>query len=176
VEAVINNAGIGVSSLRPDAELRHPAIEELTSETWDRFFAINVRAPMLIVRAALPYMKAAGWGRVVNNTTSYLTMLQVLPSATPITVNVLIPGGPTDTPFVADQSGIPRDQMLRPEIMGPPASWLMSDASQRMTGQRVIAARWDSSLPPANAAMASARAIGWPELVGDVVWPKVDPE
>src|SRR6266536_1653697 len=28
VDAVINNAGIGVSSLRPDAELRHPAIEE----------------------------------------------------------------------------------------------------------------------------------------------------
>lgn len=37
VEAVINNAGIGVSSLRPDAEMRQPAIEELTSEIWDRF-------------------------------------------------------------------------------------------------------------------------------------------
>ena len=38
VEAVINNAGIGVSSLRPDAEMRQPAIEELTGEIWDRFF------------------------------------------------------------------------------------------------------------------------------------------
>jgi NAD(P)-dependent dehydrogenase (short-subunit alcohol dehydrogenase family) len=194
VEAVINNAGIGVSSLRPDAESRHPAIEELTSEIWDRFFAINVRAPMLMVRAALPHMKAAGWGRIVNNTTSYLTMLRVLPygatkaaleamsavwaaelAETGITVNVLIPGGPTDTAFVADQSGIPRNQMLKPEIMGPPASWLISDASQPMTGQRIIAARWDPSLPPAKAAMASARAIGWPDLSGDVVWPNINP-
>jgi len=31
VDAVINNAGVGVSSLRPDAEVRHPAIEELTA-------------------------------------------------------------------------------------------------------------------------------------------------
>ncbi|MEJ2123161.1 MAG: SDR family NAD(P)-dependent oxidoreductase, partial [Alphaproteobacteria bacterium] len=183
VEAVINNAGIGVSSIRPDAEMRHPSIEELTGEIWDRFFAINVRAPMSMVRAALPHMKAAGWGRIVNNTTSFLTMLRVLPygatkaaleamsavwaaelAETRITVNVLIPGGPTDTAFVADGSGLPRDQMLKPEIMGPPASWLMSDASQFMTGQRIVAARWDTHRPPVEAAKAAARAIGWPEL------------
>jgi hypothetical protein len=37
-----------------------------------------------------------------------------------ITVNVLVPGGPTDTPMISDQSGWPREKMLRPEIMGPP--------------------------------------------------------
>ena len=79
VDAAINNAGIGVSSLRPDAELRHPAIEELTAEIWDRFFDVNVRAPMLVTRAALPEMKQRGWGRIVNNTTSFRTMLRVLP-------------------------------------------------------------------------------------------------
>ena len=77
VEAVINNAGIGVSSIRPDAELRHPTIDELTSDIWDRFFAVNVRTPMLMVRAALPHMKAAGWGRIVNNTTSFFTWLRI---------------------------------------------------------------------------------------------------
>ncbi len=193
VEAVINNAGIGVSSVRPDAELHHPAIEELTNEIWNQFFAINVRAPMLMVRAALPHMKAAGWGRIVNNTTSFHTMLRLLPygatkaaleamsavwaaelADTRITVNVLIPGGPTDTAFIANESGIPRDQMLKPEIMGPPASWLISDASQHLTGQRIIAAHWDTQLPPAEAAKTSARAIGWPELGADVVWPDAD--
>lgn len=190
MEAVINNAGIGVSSIRPDAEFRHPAIEELTSVIWNRFFAVNVRAPMLLVRAALPYMKAAGWGRIVNNTTSFHTMLRLLPygatkaaleamsavwaaelADTRITVNVLIPGGPTDTAFIANESEIPRDQMLKPEIMGPPASWLISDASQHLTGQRIIAAQWDTQLPPAEASKISARAIGWPELGADVVWP-----
>jgi NAD(P)-dependent dehydrogenase (short-subunit alcohol dehydrogenase family) len=194
VEAVINNAGIGVSSIRPDAEVSHPTIEELTSDIWDRFFAVNVRAPMLMVRAALPHMKTAGWGRIVNNTTSYLTMLRVLPygatkaaleamsavwaaelAETGITVNVLIPGGPTDTPFIANDSGFPREQMLKPEIMGPPASWLLSDASRLMTGQRITAARWDRQCPPTEAAKASARAIGWPELSGDVIWPSAKP-
>ncbi len=190
VEAVINNAGIGVSSLRPDAESHPPEIEELTGEIWDQFFAVNVRAAMLTARTALPYMKAASWGRIVNNTTSFLTMLRVLPYGatkaalesmsaiwakqlvgTGVTVNVLIPGGPTDTAFIADGSGIPRNRMLKPEIMGPPASWLMSDASHTMTGKRIIAARWDSALPAAEAAICASRAIGWPELTADVVWP-----
>ncbi len=189
VDAVINNAGIGVSSLRPDAELRHPAIEELTAEIWDRFFDVNVRAPMLVTRAALPEMKRRGWGRIVNNTTSFRTMLRVLPygatkaalesmsavwaqelEGSGITVNVLIPGGPTDTAFIAEGSGWPRDRMLRPQVMGPPARWLVSDESGATTGQRIVAGRWDASLPGLQAAARAARAIGWPELAADAVW------
>ena len=79
IDAVINNAGIGVSSLRPDGELNLPRIEELTAEIWDNFFAINVRAPMLLTQAALPHMRKGGFGRVINNTTSFRTMLRVLP-------------------------------------------------------------------------------------------------
>ena len=105
--------------------------------------AIFVRAPLILVRAALPDMKQRGFGRVINNTTSYVTMLRVLPygaakatlestsavwakelDGSGITVNVLVPGGPTDTPLIADESGWPRDKMLRPEIMGPPTVWL----------------------------------------------------
>ncbi len=79
IDAVINNAGIGMSAVRPDAEARHPGIEELSPDVFERFFAIFVRAPVAITRAALPLMKARGFGRMVNNTTSYLTMLRVLP-------------------------------------------------------------------------------------------------
>ena len=135
IDAVINNAGIGPSSLRPDAEQNLPRIEELTTEVWDNFFAINVRAPMLLVQAALPHMK--GFGRIINNTTSFRTMLRVLPyGATKsalesmsaiwaaelkdrgITVNVLIPGGPTDTPFISDGAGWDRAKMLKPDDHG----------------------------------------------------------
>ena len=156
-----------MSSIRPDAEKNHPGIEELSAELWDRFFAINVRAPMLLAQDALPHMRKAGWGRIVNNTTSFRTMLRVLPygatksalesmsavwadelKSAGITVNVLIPGGPTDTPFVADEAGWPREQMLKPAIMGPPAVWLMSNASDGFTGQRVTAADWDTSRRP----------------------------
>jgi NAD(P)-dependent dehydrogenase (short-subunit alcohol dehydrogenase family) len=189
LDAVINNAGIGVSSLRPDGEVNLPRIEELTAEVWDRFFAINVRAPMLIVQAALPYMRKGGFGRIINNTTSFRTMLRVLPyGATKsalesmsaiwaneldpdgITVNVLIPGGPTDTPFIADGAGWDRAKMLKPEIMGPPACWLISDDAAKYTGQRIIAANWDASLPGMQAAAMASRTIGWPELGADAVW------
>ena len=63
---LINNAGIGPSSLRGDAEANLPRIEELTAEIWDRFFAINVRAPMLLTRAALPGMIARKSGTIIN--------------------------------------------------------------------------------------------------------------
>lgn len=189
LDGVINNAGIGVSAIRADAEKKHPAIAELTADIWDRFFAINVRAPMLIARAALPHMRQRGWGRIVNNTTSYRTMLRVLPyGATKsalesmsavwaeelkdsgITVNVLVPGGPTDTPFISDASGWKRSEMLRPQIMAAPACWLMSDESDAFTGQRVTAADWDNSLPPAQAARKASRGIGWPELAAQTAW------
>lgn len=189
VDVLINNAGIGVSMLRADAEARHPTIGELTPEIWDRFFAVNVRAPMLLLRAALPVMREGGFGRIINNTTSYRTMLRVLPygatkaalesmsavwaeelAGTGITVNVLIPGGPTDTRFIGDQCGWPRAQMLRPAVMGPPACWLVSDAAGDITGQRVTAGRWNAALAPAEAAKYAMRPIGWPELAGDAVW------
>jgi NAD(P)-dependent dehydrogenase (short-subunit alcohol dehydrogenase family) len=194
IDGVVNNAGIGMSAIRPDAETRHPGIEELTPALWDNFFAINVRAPMLVTRAALPSMKKGGFGRIINNTTSFRTMLRVLPygatksalesmsavwaaelEKTGITVNVLIPGGPTDTPFISDAAGWPRDQMLKPSIMGPPARWLISDEAASFTGQRIIAARWDTSLPGPDAAKRASRAIGWPELAADAVWLQAKP-
>ena len=67
-----------------------------------------------------------------------------------ITVNVLIPGGPTDTPFISDGAGWDRAKMLRPEIMGPPACWLISDEAANYTGNRIIAANWDAKLPGAR--------------------------
>jgi NAD(P)-dependent dehydrogenase (short-subunit alcohol dehydrogenase family) len=189
IEAVINNAGIGMSSIRPDADAKPPGIDELTPEIWEPFLSIFVRAPAILVRAALPFMKQGGFGRIVNNTTSYLTMLRVLPygavkaaleamsavwakelEGTGITVNVLVPGGPTDTPLISDASGWPRDKMLRPDIMGPPARWLISNASANFTGQRIIAARWDADLAPDEAVKRASRAIGWPELTADAVW------
>ena len=189
IDGLINNAGIGMSSIRPDGETRPPGIEELSTELWDRFFAINVRGPMILTRAALPHMRKQRWGRIVNNTTSYRTMLRVLPygatksalesmsavwaaelDGSGITVNVLIPGGPTDTPFISDGAGWPRDKMLRPAIMAAPACWLMSEASNGVNGRRIDASQWDLGLQPDAAAALAARPIGWPELAADKTW------
>jgi NAD(P)-dependent dehydrogenase (short-subunit alcohol dehydrogenase family) len=189
LEAVINNAGIGMSSLRGDAEMKLPGIEELTAEIWDRFYGINVRGHILVTQAALPHMRAAKFGRIINNTTSFRSMLRVNPygplkaalealsavwaeelKEDGITVNVLIPGGPTDTPFISDGAGWDRTKMMRPEVMGPPACWLISDDAAGYTGNRIIAGNWDAKLAGREAAKKAGRTIGWPELGADAVW------
>ena len=55
-DILVNNAGIQVVS----------PIEEFAPEDFRRIQRIMVEAPFLLIRAALPYMYAGGWGRVVN--------------------------------------------------------------------------------------------------------------
>ena len=59
LDILVNNAGwnIGV----PFADL-----DGLTTEIWDRIFDTNVRGPFQLARAAAPYMRAQGAGRIVN--------------------------------------------------------------------------------------------------------------
>ena len=55
-DIVVNNAGFQV--VRP--------LEEFPPETFHRMLAVMVEAPFQLVRAALPHMYEAGWGRIVN--------------------------------------------------------------------------------------------------------------
>ena len=70
----------------------------------------------------------------------------------------------------AAETGTGIVQYLRPEIMGPPIAWLLSDASASFNAQRITAARWDAKLAGTEAAKKASRAIGWPELGSDAVW------
>lgn len=188
LHAIVNNAGIGMGTVRPDAEVNAPGIEELSPEIWQRFFDVNVLGAIRMTRAGIAHLKAAGWGRIINNTTSYLTHHRVQPyggvkaalesasavwanelEGSGVTVNVLIPGGPTDTEFVID-IGIERHNMLRPSVMGPPVRWLLTEDSDGVNGRRFGAGHWDTSIAPAAAAAQISRPIGWPELKGDVIW------
>lgn len=59
IYCLVNNAGgVAGQEMRP--------IEEVPDADWDRIFAINVGAAMVLSRAAAPAMKAAGEGRIVN--------------------------------------------------------------------------------------------------------------
>lgn len=195
LDILFNNAGISVSAYRPDAETNLPSIAEVTPELMDRFYRINFMGAVHMVRAAVPAMVERGWGRVINNTTSFVTMLRVLPygplkaaleaasavwakelEGTGVTVNVLVPGGPTDTAFIRDEAGIPRDKMLKPEVMGPPAAWLASAESDGVTGKRYIAGFWNLALPEREAAREAGAPIGWPDLAAATrLWPGQEP-
>jgi 3-oxoacyl-[acyl-carrier protein] reductase len=56
LDVLINNAS--TSTVR--------ALEELTDDDWRATWEINVMAPMRLMRAAVPVMVQAGWGRIVN--------------------------------------------------------------------------------------------------------------
>ena len=56
IDILVNNAGIAESA----------SLEKTTDELWDRIIEIDATAPFRLVRALVPAMVKAGWGRVVN--------------------------------------------------------------------------------------------------------------
>jgi len=85
-------------------------------------------------------------------------------AGTGVTVNVLVPGGVTNTPMVPLEAGYDRTEMIQPAVMAPPLNWLVSDAAAGVTGRRFLAVHWDPSLPPEEAAAKAGAAVAWTEI------------
>ncbi|WP_077960144.1 3-hydroxybutyrate dehydrogenase [Ensifer adhaerens] len=56
VDILVNNAGIQYVE----------KVEDFPIEQWDRIIAINLSSSFHTIRAAIPGMKAKGWGRIIN--------------------------------------------------------------------------------------------------------------
>jgi NAD(P)-dependent dehydrogenase (short-subunit alcohol dehydrogenase family) len=184
LDILINCAGISMSSAAAHKEARIKFFEA-DPDGWQRIIAINCIGAFLMARFAAEPMIERGWGRIINVTTSFDTMLAAGLSAygaskaaleascvsfakdlegTGVTVNILVPGGPTDTPGFFP-AGKPRPPvLLDPEIMGVPAVWLASPQSDGISACRFIARDWDRSLPAAEAAVRVRSPAAWPTL------------
>jgi len=192
IDALINNAGLGMSRIRRDHMKRPVRTAEVDAETWQAFLAVNAGGAFNMVKAVLPHFEAAGHGRIINVTTSFFTMQRggYLPYAASkaaleaasaswaeefagsgVTVNVVVPGGPADTPMVTEEAGFDRSALIPPDAMFWPMRWLVSDAGAGTSGCRFIAANWDPATPVEEAIAASGSPIAWPDLKGTVVWP-----
>src|SRR6202012_1523664 len=44
--------------------------DTITEEMWDRLMAINMKGPFLCCKEVVPEMRAAGWGRIINISSS----------------------------------------------------------------------------------------------------------
>lgn len=121
IDVLVNNAGCMTFSSPLDVD----------DATWDRIFAVNVRAPMRLTRAVLPVMIKAGRGSIINIGSSWSSRasafnqdgggvdycaskaaLQALTRATAqdvapnnIRVNAIAPGA-VDTPMHADHRAL----------------------------------------------------------------------
>jgi NAD(P)-dependent dehydrogenase (short-subunit alcohol dehydrogenase family) len=185
IDILVNNAGIGQATLRPGNWQQPLRFWEVTADQWRQFVAVHTTAPLLLAQAVIPGMIERKWGRIVNVTTSLGTMIRsgsptYGPSkaaleafsaimakdldGTGVTVNVLVPGGVTNTPMVPQEAGFDRQDMIQPEVMAPPLVWLVSNAAQGVTGRRFLAVHWDPALPPAQAAEKAGAAVAWTSI------------
>ena len=71
VDILCNNAGI-----------QHVApVDEFPLDKWDAIIAINLSASFHAIRAALPKMKAKGWGRIINTASAHALVASPYKSA-----------------------------------------------------------------------------------------------
>jgi NAD(P)-dependent dehydrogenase (short-subunit alcohol dehydrogenase family) len=133
----------------------------------------------LMAREAVPSMIEAGWGRIINITTSLGTMQRRQNSpygvsktaieaetliwaqdlqGTGVTVNSLIPGGAVDTDFVSAEARRSGRPLLQTSVMIAPLLWLVSPASDDVTAARFVGKNWNPDLPPEAAARAAREA------------------
>jgi NAD(P)-dependent dehydrogenase (short-subunit alcohol dehydrogenase family) len=185
IDILVNNAGIGQATLRPGNWQQPLRFWDITADQWRQFVAVHTTAPLMLAQAVVPGMTERKWGRIVNVTTSLGTMIRSgSPTYGPskaaleafsaimskdldgsgITVNVLVPGGVTNTPMVPMEAGFDRQDMIQPEVMAPPLVWLVSDAAGGVTGRRFLAVHWDPALPPAQAAEKAGAPVAWTSI------------
>jgi 3-oxoacyl-[acyl-carrier protein] reductase len=192
LDILINNAGVGPNTVRQGAK---PTGDFRSVEPQDfrRILEVNTIAPFLMTRAAVGPMVEQHWGRIVNVTTSLDSMWRkgMLPyggskaaneahccimaeelAGTGVTVNILVPGGPVNTGLVGDNfTPAEKQKLIQPEIMVTPLLWLVSPASDAITGKRFIAAFWDKSLPADQAAEKCGSLMAWQQLGRQAIFP-----
>ncbi len=183
IHILVNNAGRGMRYISSAFLTQPTRFWEANPGIWRMIIDTNVNGPFLMARAVVPQMLRQGWGRIINISINHETMRRVgfSPygpskaalesetiiwaqelSGTGVTVNALLPGGASNTGMIPDGlSEEARQRLLDPEIMVAPLLWLASDASASTTGKRLVALRWDTSLPGHQAAERACEPAGW---------------
>lgn len=162
-----------------------PKFYEATDDVVQNVIDTNFIGGDKLARRVAPLMIEQGWGRIINVTTMYRTMTKqgggtygpskaALECATEIwhkdlegtgvTANILNPGAGAATPGMSDQMK-ERDKtlespvLIEADLMKAPIVWLMSEATNDISGMRYDAKPWDPSKPAADeAARIGAKA------------------
>ncbi|MDT7794814.1 MAG: hypothetical protein QOD59_4255, partial [Mycobacterium sp.] len=158
VDIVVNNAANAL--MQP--------LGAMTPEAWEKSFAVNLRGPVFLVQAALPYLEKSGKGAVLNVVSagafifspmvsmysagkaalvSFTRSMAAEYASRGIRVNALAPGS-VDTDMVRNnpaefidvmaQSAL-QQRIGKPDEMVGAALLLTSDAGSFITGQTIIA-------------------------------------
>jgi len=165
VDVLVNNAGIGMRSVNPRFMTEPQPFWEVPPAGFRDVLETKATGTFLVARAVVPRMLSAGAGRVVTISMSEQTMtrrgfIPYGPSGaavealarvmaadladTPVTANILLPGGATATGMIPDEIGDElRANLLDPAIMGPPIVWLASAHAAAVHDERIVARDFD---------------------------------
>ena len=168
LDMLVSNAGIGMRTVNPRFMSEPQPFWEVPPAGFRDVLETKATGTFLVAREVVPRMLRAGSGRVVTISMNETTMTRrgfvpYGPSGaavealgrvmaadladTPITANLLLPGGATATGMVPDEM---RDQLranlLAPAVMGPPIVWLASPDAAGVHDERIVARDFDDWL------------------------------
>ena len=167
IDILVNNAARGMKFVNENFMTEPKAFWTADVDAWRMVIDTNVIGVFLVTRAVIPHMLERGSGRIINISISAETMrrkgftpygpskaaLESMSTiwaqeleGTGITLNVLLPGGATNTGMIPGSFPESRfKELIDPRVMGAPAVYLASDEAREVNGQRIIAVEWQKT-------------------------------
>jgi NAD(P)-dependent dehydrogenase (short-subunit alcohol dehydrogenase family) len=160
LDLLVNNAGIGMRTVNPRFMIEPQGFWQVPADGFRAVIDTNLTGYFLVAREVAPRMLDAGGGRIVNISMNHATMTRpgFVPygpsragaealsrimaadlSGTPVTVNILLPGGATATGMLPAEHRPPGLRAIDPAVMGPPIVWLASPAADGVHDERIVA-------------------------------------
>jgi len=163
LDLLVNNAGIGMRTVNPSFLSDPKPFYEVTADGFRNLIDTNLTGYFLVARAFVPLFIQNGKGKIVNISMNHETMkrkgfVPYGPSRAGaeslsyimaedlkehhINVNMLLPGGATETEMIPQNLKAPLKEkgfLLSPGVMDEPIIFLASDESNGITGQRIVA-------------------------------------
>jgi gluconate 5-dehydrogenase len=167
LDLLVNNAGIGMRTVNPRFMIEPQSFWEVPADGFRAVIDTNLTGYFLVAREVAPRMLDAGGGRIVNISVNHSTMIRkgFVPygpsragaealsrimaadlSGSPVTVNILLPGGVTETGMLPAEHRPPGLRAIDPAVMGPPIVWLASAAASGVHDERIVATEFDAWL------------------------------
>jgi NAD(P)-dependent dehydrogenase (short-subunit alcohol dehydrogenase family) len=169
IDILVNNAARGMRFVNESFMTEPRPFWEADVDAWRMVIDTNITGVFLCTKAVVPHMLKRGSGRIINISISQETMRRkgfspygpskaALESMSAIwaqelagtgtTLNLLLPGGATNTGMIPDSFPESRRRdLIDPRVMGPPAVYLASDEAREVNGRRIIAIEWGKSNP-----------------------------
>jgi NAD(P)-dependent dehydrogenase (short-subunit alcohol dehydrogenase family) len=158
IDALVNNAGI----------LRNVDFEQGTEDDLDDLWAVNVKAPFRLIKAALPHLRKTGRGRVINIASTdakryrggvsigYTMAKHALHALTQsvrfagwedgVRATAICPGA-IDTALIADIPGVtPKAERLTPETVADIVAFILTLPNQASVPEFIANTRLESSI------------------------------